>query len=181
MCISHHGCEKYSNLWCQIRGKWNCEAKNVKQTLLLPQGKTLSTVPIIAPKEKTDYSFPPVKGEDYENQVNFFKICTIRCLINGARHLLIFQFFYDPTPLPPLPSPIELRDFSAVFDTLLIITLFLLASLLVCLLSLKLSISIKHLCLFFPFITHINEYIKISNPLPPFIKFNEDIQPFRLF
>ena len=36
-----------------------------------------------------------------------------------------------------------------MFDTLLIITLFLLASLLVCLLTLRLNINVKHLCLFF--------------------------------
>ena len=52
--------------------------------------------PFITPKAKTDYSLPPVKGEDYENLVNFFKTCTLRCLINGAGRLLIFQFF--PTP-----------------------------------------------------------------------------------
>ena len=46
-----------------------------------------------------------------------------------------------------------------MFDILLIITLLLLASLLVCLLTLRLSINIKHLCLFFSFITDINELI----------------------
>ena len=62
-----------------------------------------------------------------------------------------------------------------MFDTLLIITLFLLASLLVCLLTLKLSINIKHLCLFFhslPIITNLLKFrpprllnlTKISNP-----------------
>ena len=44
----------------------------------------------------------PVKGEDYENLVNFFKTCTLRCLINGAQRLLIFQFFLTPPP-PPFP------------------------------------------------------------------------------
>ena len=41
---------------------------------------------------------PPVKGEDYENLVNFFKTFTLMCLINGARRLLIFRFFSDPPP-----------------------------------------------------------------------------------
>ena len=49
-----------------------------------------------------------------------------------------------------------------MFDTLLIITLFLLASLLVCLLTLRLSINVKHLCLFFSFITDINGFCEIS-------------------
>ena len=55
-----------------------------------------------------------------------------------------------------------------MFDTLLIITLFLLASLLVCLLTLRLSISIKHLSLFW-FITDINGYFEIPTPPPPIL------------
>ena len=47
-----------------------------------------------------------------------------------------------------------------MFDTLLIITLFLLASLLVRLLTLRLSINIKHLSLF-SFITNVNGLLKI--------------------
>ena len=31
----------------------------------------------------------------------------------------------------------------------------------------------------FSFITDIDEYIEILNPLPPFIKFNKDLQPLR--
>ena len=72
-----------------------------------------------------------------------------------------------------------------MFDTLLIITLFLLASLLVCLLTLRLSINIKHLCLFFhslPILTDILKFrplrllnlTKVSDlPVyfdPPFIR-----------
>ena len=71
-----------------------------------------------------------------------------------------------------------------MFDTLLIITLFLLASLLVCLLTLRLSINIKHLCLFFSFIADIKGYFAIPTPPPrlvyfdpPVIKFNKDLQP----
>ena len=50
-----------------------------------------------------------------------------------------------------------------MFDTLLIITLFLLASRLVCLRTLRLSIKVKHLCLF-SFITDINGFLEIPNP-----------------
>ena len=74
-----------------------------------------------------------------------------------------------------------------MFDNLLIITLFLLlASLLVCLLTLTLSINIKHLSLF-SFIADINGFkiLKLRplvyfDPLPPFIKFNKDLQSPRL-
>ena len=53
-----------------------------------------------------------------------------------------------------------------MFDILLIINLFLLASFLLCLLTLRLSISIKHLSLF-SFITGINGFSEIPTPSPP--------------
>ena len=72
-----------------------------------------------------------------------------------------------------------------MFDTLLNIALFLLASLRVCLLSLRLSINIKHLCLYssISFITDINGFFEIPNPPsiltppPQFIKFNKNLRP----
>ena len=74
-----------------------------------------------------------------------------------------------------------------MFDNLLIITLFLLASVLACLLTLGLSINIKHLS-FFSLITDINGFFEIPPPLPPvyfdttsFIKFNKNLRPPRLF
>ena len=68
-----------------------------------------------------------------------------------------------------------------MFDTLLIITLFLLASLLVCLLTLRLSINVKHLCLF-SLNTDINGFFEIPTPspfilTPPFIKYNKNLRP----
>ena len=67
-----------------------------------------------------------------------------------------------------------------MFDTLLIITLFLLASLLVCLLTLRLSINIKHLRLFFHLLAILTDFLKFQPP-PPFIKFNKNLQASRLF
>ena len=52
-----------------------------------------------------------------------------------------------------------------MFDPLLILTLFLLASLRVCLLT----FTIKQLCLFFSFITAINGFFEI--PTPPVYQF----------
>ena len=52
-----------------------------------------------------------------------------------------------------------------MFDTTLIMTLFLLASLLVCLLTLRLSNNIKHLSVF-SFITDINGFFEIPTPTP---------------
>ena len=124
MCISHHGCEKYSNLWCQISAKWNSKSKNLKQILPLPQGKNLSTVLIITPKVETAYLFPPVQWEDYENLFlfmsyfsfklelrDFFVMCFYLIFENLFNYLLSFNQFID------------------IFDALLIITLFLLVSL----------------------------------------------------
>ena len=53
-----------------------------------------------------------------------------------------------------------------MFDTPLIITLFLLALLLVCLLTLRLSINIKHLCLFFHSLPILTDILKFRPPPP---------------
>ena len=58
-----------------------------------------------------------------------------------------------------------------MFDTLLIITLFLLASLLVCLLTLRLSINIKHFPRF-SFIADINGFKIFEIPIPPPVYLN---------
>ena len=67
-----------------------------------------------------------------------------------------------------------------MFDTLLIITLFLLALLLVCLLTLRLSINIKHLCHSFDSLLILTDILEIPTPpfilTTPFIKFNKDLQ-----
>ena len=57
-----------------------------------------------------------------------------------------------------------------MFDTLLIITLFLLALLLVCLVTLRLSINIKHFPLF-SFIADINGFKIFEIPIPPYCLF----------
>ena len=66
-----------------------------------------------------------------------------------------------------------------MFDSLLIITLFLLASLPVCLLTLRLSINTKHLCLFFHSLQILTDFLKFR--LPPFIKKIFDPLPPVLF
>ena len=53
-----------------------------------------------------------------------------------------------------------------MFDTLLIIILFLLASLLVCLLTLRLSINITHLCLSFYSLPILTDILIFRAPLP---------------
>ena len=69
------------------------------------------------------------------------------------------------------------------FDTHLIITFVLLASLLVCLLILKLSINIKHLYIFFHSWPILKDFLKFHPPPPPvyfdpwFTKFKKNVWP----
>ena len=64
-----------------------------------------------------------------------------------------------------------------MFDTLLIITLFLQASLLACLLTLRSSINIKHLCLFFHSLPILTDFLKFQPPPSPFIYFDPPPPP----
>ena len=43
------------------------EVKKLKEDLFTTPGRTLSLVPVITFLAETNYSFPPVKEEDYEN------------------------------------------------------------------------------------------------------------------
>ena len=68
-----------------------------------------------------------------------------------------------------------------MFDALLIVALFLLALLLVCLLTLRLSINFKHLCYFLHSLPKLTDILKFRPPAPvyfdpPFITFNKDLQ-----
>ena len=64
-----------------------------------------------------------------------------------------------------------------MFDTLLIITLFLLASLLVCLLTLRLSINIKHLCLLFHLLPILTDFFKFRTPPPRLLNLSKIYDP----
>ena len=69
-----------------------------------------------------------------------------------------------------------------MFDTLLIITLFLLASLRVCLLSLRLSINIKHLNLFLHSLPILTDFLKFRPPpLPPPVAYFHSPPPAHYF
>ena len=59
-----------------------------------------------------------------------------------------------------------------MFDTLLITTLFLQASRLVCLLTLRSSINIKHYCLFFHPLPTLTDFLKFRPPPPPPVNFD---------
>ena len=63
-----------------------------------------------------------------------------------------------------------------MFDTLLIITLFLLASLLVCLLTLRLSINIIHLCLFLHSLPILTDFLKF-HPTPRLLNLTKISDP----
>ena len=73
-CIFHHGCGKYSNLWCSSKWKMDLQVKKMK-VRHSDKAKTLSPVSIITPKAKTNYSFPQLKGRTMKTyfQMNCFK------------------------------------------------------------------------------------------------------------
>ena len=58
-----------------------------------------------------------------------------------------------------------------MFDTLLIITLFLIVSLLVCLLSLRLSINVKNICLFFHSLPILTDFLKFKSFVRPHLDY----------
>ena len=64
-----------------------------------------------------------------------------------------------------------------IFDTLFIITLFLLVSLLVYLLTLRLSINIKHLCLFFHSLPILMNILKYRTPFPRLLNLTNTSNP----
>ena len=64
---------------------------------------------------------------------------------------------------------LRFTEFIDMFDTLLIIILFLLASLLVCLLTLRLSINIKHSCPFFHSLAILMNFLKFQSPPPVYL------------
>ena len=64
-----------------------------------------------------------------------------------------------------------------MFDTLLIITLLLLVSLLVCLLTLRLKINIKHLCLFFHSLPILTDFLKFRPPPPRLLNLTKISDP----
>ena len=74
------------NSWCCEKWNMDLQVKKLKVDISTTPGQTsLSPVPIITPKAETNYSFPPVKAEDYENlfqkvllEVNIFKTCNRR-------------------------------------------------------------------------------------------------------
>ena len=69
-------------------------------------------------------------------------------------------FFFNIRKLILIDYLLRFTWFIDIFDILLIITLFLLASLRVCLLTLRLSINIKYLCLFFYLLPTLTDFLK---------------------
>ena len=55
--ISHHGCEKDSNLWCSDKWKTDLLVRKLKVHISATTKKNSDTGPIIIPKAETNYSF----------------------------------------------------------------------------------------------------------------------------
>ena len=64
-CIFHHGCGKYSNLWCSSKWKMDLQVKKMKVDIVTKA--KLSPRSLSSPPRQKQITHSPVKGEDYEN------------------------------------------------------------------------------------------------------------------
>ena len=62
-CISHHGCEKYSNLWCSDKWKMDLQVKKLKVDISATPRKNCHWS-LSSPKDRDKLLIPPVRGED---------------------------------------------------------------------------------------------------------------------
>ena len=66
-CISHDGCEKYSNLWCSDNWKMNLQVKKLKVDISATPRKNSVTGPYHHPQGRDKLLIPRVKGEEKGN------------------------------------------------------------------------------------------------------------------
>ena len=59
MCIFHHGCRKYSNLWCSSKWKMDLQVKKMKVAIVTKV--KLSPWSLSSPQGKNKLLIPPVK------------------------------------------------------------------------------------------------------------------------
>ena len=74
-------------------------------------------------------------------------------------------------------KPIWLIFYLDLLSLLICLYALLIILIIICLPTLRLSISIKHLCLFFHWLPILMDILKFWPPSPPFIKFNKDLWP----
>ena len=63
-CISHHGCEKYSNLWCSDKWKMDLKVKKLKVDTSANPRKNSVTSLCHHHRGRDKLLIPPVKGKD---------------------------------------------------------------------------------------------------------------------
>ena len=68
-CISHHGCEKYSNLWCSDKCRMDLQVKKLKVDISATPRKSSVTGAIITLKAETNYSFPQLRERGLKKPV----------------------------------------------------------------------------------------------------------------
>ena len=85
-CISHHRCEKYSNLWCSNKWQMDLQVKRLKEEISTTPWKNFVTGPYHHPQGRDKLLISSVKGEAYGNlfrnilvSVNFLKTLTEEC------------------------------------------------------------------------------------------------------
>ena len=69
-CISHHGCEKYSNLWCSDKCRMDLQVKKLKVDISATPRKNSVTGAIITLKAETNYSFPQLRERGLRKPVS---------------------------------------------------------------------------------------------------------------
>ena len=72
-CISHHGCEKYSNLWCSDKCRMDLQVKKLKVGISATPRKNSVTGAIITLKAETNYSFPQLRERETCFEMYSFK------------------------------------------------------------------------------------------------------------
>ena len=60
-CISHHGCEKYSNLWCSDKWKTDLQVKKLKEDISATQEK-LCHRSLSSPSRQRQITYSPYQG-----------------------------------------------------------------------------------------------------------------------
>ena len=65
--ISHHRCEKYSNLWCSNKWQMDLQVKRLKEEISTTPRKNFVTGPYHHPQGRDKLLISSVKGEAYGN------------------------------------------------------------------------------------------------------------------
>ena len=87
-CISHHGCEKYSNLWCSDKWKMDLQVKKLKVDISANPRKNCHWS-LSSPQAETNYSFLQLRGRTKETYFERYCFKSTFLNINRRMHFLL--------------------------------------------------------------------------------------------